>query len=113
MAYYHLNDFKNSIEYLKDFDSDDEILKALAIGSIGDSFAELDQLDDALDAYRSAANSSSNDFTTPKFLLKAGNIATLLGNKKNALKYYESIKVDYPKSAESFLIDIQIEKNSL
>tara|TARA_B100000780_G_scaffold275732_1_gene242980 strand:- start:52 stop:807 length:756 start_codon:yes stop_codon:yes gene_type:complete len=113
MAYYHLNDFKNSIEYLKDFDSDDEILKALAIGSIGDSFAELDQLDDALDSYSSAANSSSNDFTTPKFLLKAGNIATLLGNKKVALKYYESIKVDYPKSAESFLIDIQIEKNSL
>jgi hypothetical protein len=36
-----------------------------------------------------------------------------MGNKKAALKYYESIKVDYPKSAESFLIDIQIEKNSL
>ena len=113
MAYYHLNDFKKSIEYLKDFDSDDEILKALAIGSIGDSFAELDQLDDALESYRSAANSSSNDFTAPKFLLKAGNIATLLGNKKAALNFYESIKVGYPKSAESFLIDIQIEKNSL
>ena len=37
------------------------VLKALALGSIGDSFAELDQLDDALDAYRSAANLNVSD----------------------------------------------------
>jgi len=113
MAYYHLNDFKNSIEYLNDFDSEDEILNALALGVIGDSFAELDQLEDALDSYDDAINSSTNDFTSPKFLLKAGNIASSLGKKSIALDYYKRIKEDYSKSSESFLIDIQIEKNSL
>ena len=113
MAYYHLNDFKNSIEYLNDFDSEDEILNALALGVIGDSFAELDQLEDALDSYDDAINSSTNDFTSPKFLLKAGNIASSLGKKSTALDYYKRIKEDYSKSSESFLIDIQIEKNSL
>lgn len=111
MAYFNLNDFQNSIEYLKNFNSDDEILKALAVGVIGDSFAELNQLDDALDAYIRAANSSSNKFSTPKFLLKAGNTASLLGKKSEALKYYNRIKNDYPKSSQSNLIDIQIGKN--
>jgi|TARA_B110000467_G_C18334842_1_gene496597 tetratricopeptide (TPR) repeat protein len=113
MAYFNLNDFQNSIEYLKNFNSDDEILKALAVGVIGDSFAELNQLDDALDAYRRAANSSSNKFSSPKFLLKAGNTATLLGKKSEALKHYNRIKNDYPKSSQSNLIDIQIGKNIL
>ena len=113
MAYFNLNDFQNSIEYLKNFNSDDEILKALAVGVIGDSFAELNQLDDALDAYRRAANSSSNKFSSPKFLLKAGNTATLLGKKSEALKYYNRIKNDYPKSSQSNLIDIQIGNNIL
>ena len=86
---------------------------ALALGAIGDSFAELNQLNDALDSYISAYNSSDNSFSAPKFLLKAGNIASLLGNKSEALKFYTKIKEDYSKSPESNLIDIQIGKNSI
>ena len=113
MAYYNLNDFEKSINYLQDYNSQDEILNALAMGVIGDSFAELNQLDDALDSYTDAANSSSNKFSSPKFLLKAGNIASLLERKSLALKYYKKIKTDYPKSIEASLIDIKIGKNSL
>ena len=68
MAYYNLNDFENAIEHLKNFDSDDEILSALALGGIADSFAELNQLEEALDYYESAFNVSENNFTAPKFL---------------------------------------------
>mgnify|MGYP001208802805 FL=1 len=113
MAYFNLNDFEKSIDYLGNFSSDDEILNALALGAIGDSFAELNQLNDALDSYISAYNSSDNSFSAPKFLLKAGNIASLLGNKSEALKFYSKIKEDYSKSPESNLIDIQIGKNSI
>ena len=113
MAYFNLNDFEKSIDYLGNFSSDDEILNALALGAIGDSFAELNQLNDALDSYISAYNSSDNSFSAPKFLLKAGNIASLLGNNSEALKFYTKIKEDYSKSPESNLIDIQIGKNSI
>tara|TARA_B100000575_G_C23089078_1_gene627787 strand:- start:523 stop:1281 length:759 start_codon:yes stop_codon:yes gene_type:complete len=113
MAYFNLNDFEKSIDYLGNFSSDDEILNALALGAIGDSFAELNQLNDALDSYISAYNSSDNSFSAPKFLLKAGNIASLLGKKSEALKFYTKIKEDYSKSPESNLIDIQIGKNSI
>ena len=113
MAYYNLNDFENAIKYLKYFDSEDVVLKALALGGIGDSFAELDQLNDALNYYELAFNVSDNSFTAPKFLLKAGNTASVLNKNKLATKYYSSIRDNFPKSQESFYIDIQIEKNSL
>ena len=113
MAYYNLNDFENAIDHLKNFDSDDEILSALALGGIADSFAELNQLEEALDYYESAFNVSENNFTAPKFLLKAANISSILEKNSLATKYYSKIKEDYPESSESFLIDIQIQKNSL
>lgn len=53
MAYYNLNDFENAIDHLKNFDSDDEILSALALGGIADSFAELNQLEEALEDRKS------------------------------------------------------------
>tara|TARA_B100000780_G_scaffold70251_1_gene46842 strand:+ start:11025 stop:11780 length:756 start_codon:yes stop_codon:yes gene_type:complete len=112
MAYYNLNDFENAIKYLKYFDSEDDVLKALALGGIGDSFAELDQIDDALSYYELAFNVSDNNFTSPKFLLKAANTASVLKQNSLAKKYYNSISEDFPKSPESFYIDIQIEKNS-
>ena len=113
MAYFQLNDFENAIKFLGDFDSEDEILMALALGGIGDSFAELDQLEEALDFYESAFSVSENNFTSPKFLLKAANVASYLNNKNKASDYYSRIKKDYPKSSESNLIDVQIEKNSV
>ena len=113
MAFYNVNDFEKAIEYLKNFDSDDDILKALSLGGIGDAFAELNQLEEALDYYESAFKVSENNFTAPKFLLKAANISSILEKNSLAAKYFTKIKDDYPKSSESFLIDIQIQKNSL
>ena len=48
-----------------------------------------------------------------KFLLKAGNTASVLNKNKLATKHYTSILDKFPKSQEAFYIDIQIEKNSL
>ena len=52
------------------------------------------------------------NFTAPKFLLKSANTASVLKQNSLAKKYYKSILEDFPKSPESFYIDIQIEKNS-
>jgi TolA-binding protein len=113
MAYYNLNDYENAIQHLNNFESDDVILSSLALGGIGDSFAELEQLEDALDYYESALSISDNNFTAPRFLLKAANVASILEKFDLATKYYTSIKEDFPQSNEANLIDIQIQKNSL
>ena len=75
--------------------------------------AQYTTVEEALDFYESAFSVSENNFTSPKFLLKAANVASYLNNKNKASDYYSIIKKDYPKSSESNLIDIQIEKNSV
>jgi TolA-binding protein len=68
----------------------------------------LNQTEDALDFYEKAIAHSDNEFTTPRFLYKAGVAALELNQKSKALGYFERIKEDYPKSSEGVGIDALI-----
>ena len=108
MAYLNMKDYNSAIEYLKDFISDDILLSAIANGSIGDSYSQLDQDDEALDYYIKAINASENDYTTPKYLFKAGLLSSALEKNSQALSYFKRIKEEYPNSTEAAQVDIQI-----
>ena len=110
MSYLKLKDYKNSIKYLSKFDSDDQMLSSLAKGSIGDCFAQLDQLDDALDYYEKAININTNDYTTPLYLLKAAHISMELNKNKKSYAFYSRIKSDFPNSIAADNIDAFIAK---
>ncbi|GAA4958830.1 tetratricopeptide repeat protein [Algibacter aquimarinus] len=109
-AYLRLKDYKNAVEHLNNFKSDDEILAPLAKGNIGDAFVQLNQSEDALDYYEQAANMRDNEYTTPMYLYKAGAIALDLGQADKALKYFERIKEEYPNSTEASTVDVFIGK---
>ncbi len=109
MMYLKMNDYQNSIKYLSEFSSEDILLAPLAIGSIGDSFAELNQYDDALDYYVEASK-IENNYTSPIYLFKAGTVAMKLNEFKLAEDYFRIIKLDYPKSPEAQNIDAFISK---
>ena len=79
-------------------------------GAIGDAFADLNQLEDALNYYEQAARLRTNSFTTPLFLFKAGNTALELGKSDKALKMFERIDIEFPKSNEAKDIAIYISK---
>lgn len=108
MAYLNQQNYQEAISYLEQFSSDDEILGALAKGGIGDAFSQLDQPDDALDYYEKAIAHSSNDFTTPKFLYKAGILAMNSGNNAKAAEFFERIKEDFPNSSQANDIDVML-----
>ncbi|MGJ5643296.1 tetratricopeptide repeat protein [Formosa sp. S-31] len=110
MAYLNLKDYKNAVEHLSNFTSEDEALAPLAKGAIGDAFVQLNQLDDALDYYKEAAEIRTNEFTTPMYLNKAGLVALELGKADKALGYFEKVKNEYPNSAEATTIDVFIGK---
>ncbi|UOB16897.1 tetratricopeptide repeat protein [Abyssalbus ytuae] len=110
MAYLNMNDYENAITYLQNFKSEDLILGALAKGGIGDAFSQLGQLEDALEYYEKAFQYSDNNFTTPKFLLKAGIAAMELGQNDKAVKYFQRIKDEYSTSEEGRTIDIYLGK---
>ncbi|TDQ29332.1 tetratricopeptide repeat protein [Zeaxanthinibacter enoshimensis] len=106
MAYLNMQKYQEAIDYLEDFSSDDAILGALAKGGIGDAFMQLDQPEEALSYYEKAFNHNENQYTTPKFLQKAGITALELGEQSKAAEYFERIKEEYPNSAEAGSIDV-------
>ena len=101
MAYLNIGKNDEAITYLEKFSSEDVMLKALALGAIGDAHSQKNQMKEALDFYKKALSSDENDFTTPRFTLKAGKTALALGNKEEALKLFTDIKEKYEATAEA------------
>ncbi len=108
MSYLNLKNYEKAIFFLDQFDSDDVLLSALSKGAIGDSFAEIGQIDEAYEYYVLAFQASENSFTTPKYLYKAAMIADLNNQKNLALSYLKRIKKDFPEAIEAKLVDVQI-----
>jgi len=105
MAYLNTKDYTNAIKYLGDFSTDDAVLGPLAKGGMGDAFAQLDQLPEALEQYEKAITASSNGYTTPMYLFKAANVALTLGQSDKALGYYKRIKSEFEDSDQAKNID--------
>lgn len=108
IAYLNTGKYTEAIEYLGKFKSDDIVLNALAKGAIGDAYSQNKQPKDALENYIKAIEANKNDFTTPRFLLKAGKTALALGNKEEALKYFTDIKDNFDASPEAASVDVLI-----
>ena len=110
MAYFNMQNYKEAIAYLDKFSSDDAILGALAKGGIGDAFMQLGQVSDALGYYEKAISYNTNDYTSPKFLSKAGITALELKQNKKALQYFQRIKDEFSTSEEARTVDVFIGK---
>ena len=108
VAYLNTGKYTEAIDYLGKFKSEDVVLNAMAKGAIGDAYSQKNQPKEALENYVKAAESDKNDFTTPRFLLKAGKTALALGNKEDALKYFTDIKDNFDASPEAATIDVLI-----
>ncbi len=93
--------FVNAIKYLKKFSSDDEIIGPMAKGAIGDAYLEKGDKAQAITYYMQAANLTDNEFTSPMFLLKAGEVNEDMGNYDQAIQVYKRIQRNYFKSQEA------------
>ncbi len=108
IAYLNTKKYAEAITSLEKFSSKDIMLSTLAKGAIGDAYAQQNKQKEALDFYIKAADASKNDFTRPRFLLKAGKTALVLGNKADAVKYFTDIKDNYDATPEGQNIDALI-----
>jgi len=105
ISYLHIGKYKEAISYLEDFKTDDLLLKPVATGAIGDAYAELGNKEKAVKYYAEAAAVTTNNFTTPIYLLKEGRMYEQMGNKDLALARYQTIKDKYGDSNEGRLVD--------
>ena len=109
ISYLKMRDYENAISNLSKFSTDDQMLGALALGNIGDAFAEIDQPEEALEYYEKAAAFKSNEFTSPIYLMKAGRTAMDLKDYKKAEELFSKIKDNYSSSDEAKDINAYIQ----
>ncbi len=110
LAYLNIKDYKNAEVYLQKFNGEDEIVSPMVKGALGDLYAQLEQKEDALAAYKQAANLRTNAFSTPTYLYKAGITALDLGKGKEALDFFKKLKDNYPTSTEALNSEVFIGK---
>ena len=108
IAYLNTGKYNEAIASLEQFSSEDEIISVLAKGLIGDAYSQLNQPEKALEFYVKASEMNKNEFTTPRFLLKAGQTSLALNKKEDALKYFNDIKENYESSPEASNVDALI-----
>ena len=108
VSYLQMKKYDKGIEYLSKFKSDDEILGPISLGAIGDAFSDINHPKDALEYYEKAADKKDNEFTTPLYLFKAGQIAMNLKEFGKAEGFFTKIKEKYSKSDQGQDIDMFI-----
>jgi len=97
---FKIGQYEEAIDYLKKFDSNDILFTTMALGTIGDSYVEMEDLETAVSFYAKAAQRKKNEITTPVYSKKAGMVYEELKEYKKALDCYETIQNEYPQSDE-------------
>jgi tetratricopeptide (TPR) repeat protein len=87
--------YEDAIDVLSRVKIDDTYMQTLAVGTIGDSYSELEEYESAVTNYIKAATRVENKETTPLFYFKAGLNSEKAGDYAKAKEYYEIIKDKY------------------
>ena len=111
LCYAQMGQMENAAKYLEKFDmKDDQMVSPAVMGTLGNVYASLGQLDKAVDLLKKAASKADNNSLSPQFLIQAGEILESQGQKAEALKLYEQVKDQYFKSMQYQVIDEYIER---
>jgi tetratricopeptide (TPR) repeat protein len=111
ISYYRLNDYKKSIEYLKDFSTSAKQVQAIAYGTIGDAYADLKNNEEAIEYYKKAGGHFPEDEgISAEYLFRAASLLEMNGKADDAIEIYTTIKMKYPKTEKGFQADKYINR---
>ena len=109
----NLGKWQEAVNALESFSSKgDQMISPAAEGALGNAYANLKQLDKAVDHLKKAAEMADNNSLSPTFLIQAGEILESQGKKDEALKLYQQVKENYFNSMQYQTIDKYIERAS-
>jgi len=108
-----LDKWQEAAQYLEKFStSNDQMISPSAEAALGNAYAHLEKLDDAVKHLKAAADKADNNTLSPAYLIQAGEILESQGKKAEALKLYQTIKEKYVQSAQYNMIEGYIERVS-
>ncbi|MDE6498747.1 MAG: tetratricopeptide repeat protein [Muribaculaceae bacterium] len=97
IRYYGQQNYEEALKYLKDASIDDKIVAAGADCLKGDCYVNLDRLDEAVKAYKSAISTADeNPDIVPLVLIKLANVYRAQQNYKAEYEAYKTIVEKYP-----------------
>lgn len=107
----NLGKWQEAVDALESFSGKgDQMISPAAEGALGNAYANLNQLDKAVEHLKKAAKMADNNTLSPVFLIQAGEILESQGKKADALELYQQIKEKYQNSMQYQTIDKYIER---
>ncbi len=110
ISFFKLGDTTKALEHLKKYNGNDQMVSPAIDGLIGDCYADMDQLDEALKYFEKAAKNADNEILSPIYLKKAGLAYEAKGDTAAAIASYQKIKDKYLNSQEAATIDKYIQR---
>ena len=113
ICYAQLGKYEDAVKYLDKFSAKDQLVSPAILGTIGNCYAEMGQLDKAAGTLLKAADKADSQALSPIYLIQAGQLFEKLGKNSEAVKAYTLVKEEYFNSYQSMDIDKYIERASI
>lgn len=113
ICYAKLDKFEDAAKYLDKFSANDFMVAPALLGTIGNCYAQLGQLDKAAATLLKAADKANSMVLSPIYLLEAGQILEKQGKNSEAVEAYKQIKNKYGNSMQAMDIDKYIDRASI
>ena len=109
----NLGKYDEALEFLTNFDGNDQMITPAILGATGNCYAQLGQLDKASSTLLDAAEKADNNTLSPIYLLQAGQMLVKQEKYDDAVEAYSTIKEKYFQSYQAMDIDKYIEQAKL
>jgi tetratricopeptide (TPR) repeat protein len=94
-----LGNYDEAIGYLSKFKTSDPNVQAVAYGGLGDAYAELDDLEQAVKHYEKAGDIATLGSIAPIYYIRAGKAYEVIGDTESARKMYQAVVDNYEGSS--------------
>lgn len=105
VCYLRMNDAKNAIKFLKEFDGNGTSVEYMAYGVLGDAYMNDGNLKEGINYYNKAAEDKENIVVTPMYLYRAGVAYEMNNQLDKAKENFKLIRDKYPTSVQARDID--------
>ncbi|EJX00848.1 TPR domain protein [gut metagenome] len=112
ISYAKLGKYEEAVKFLDSFSADDLLVAPAIMGTIGNCYAEMGQLDKAAALLMKAADKADSQALSPIYLIQAGQLFEKLGKNSEAIKAYTLVKEKYYQSFQAMDVDKYIERAS-
>jgi tetratricopeptide (TPR) repeat protein len=104
VSYLQTGDAKNAIAQLEKFDGKGTPLEFIAYGVLGDAYMDNNAADKGIEYYKKAAGNDKDNYTTPRYLYRAGLALEKANKTDDAKKIYLEIRDKFPYSNEGNMV---------